>query len=70
MDEELYYIAFILGYDLLHHYIVASEDNETDIAFNKCVEIAKQFRKSEEYNTNNCSLYESLENWLVSKNYL
>ena len=45
--KEIEYITFILGYDLLHTAFENSGNPETDVVFNRCLDIANDFYKSE-----------------------
>ncbi len=64
MFEEQYYLAYVLGYDLLHDLIESSNKSECDVSFEICMQIAADFMSSVEYRTAKCSLYEALETWL------
>ena len=63
--DELNYITFVLGYDLLHDRLQASDIESTcDIAYDICNSIAKLYLDSEEYKNLKYSSYEMLVCWL------
>jgi len=63
--DELYYHAFILGYDLLNDKLQASKlESPCDIAYDICVSLAKQYLGSDYYNNIKYSSYEMLVHWL------
>ena len=66
MRTEIDYIAFVLAYDLMHDDFAESEHGECDLVYEKCLEIAKDFYKSE-FNNPNRDLYSCLEEYV---NYL
>lgn len=68
MIDEKYYLAYVLGYDLLHQEIRLSNNNECDTSFENCLEIIDSFLNSELYLNAKCSTYEALETWLA-ENY-
>lgn len=61
MVQEYYYIAFILGYDLL-----ADEFGTLpcDIAFETAIAIARDFLSSRDYFNMDMSMYDALRHWL------
>ncbi len=61
---QAYYIAYILGYDILHEYIETSAIPECDTSFDFCFDVATEFMKSEEYLDMRISLYEGLDRWV------
>lgn len=61
---QAYYIAYILGYDILHEYIETSAIPECDTSFDFCFDVAMEFMKSEEYKDMSLSLYEALDHWV------
>lgn len=67
-EDELNYIIFVLGYDLLHDKLIGvnSEDYglPCDLAYDLCDCIARRFLESEEYKNTRYSTYEMLEYWL------
>ena len=63
MSDELTYAAFILGYDLLHDTFAKSDRPETDVVYERCLEIAKDFINSD-YNRNDLGLYTCLTTYL------
>lgn len=68
--EYFYYIPFLLGYDLLHDYFANSEEKESDIVYEKCIEIAKDYLKSEEHKNYKKSEYDALTEYLRNRNYI
>ena len=65
MTEKIY-IAFVLGYDLLHDMFAKSSMPETDITFEFCNMIADEFIESAEYRDMRYSAYDMLQEWLKS----
>lgn len=64
-SDELYYHAFVLGYDLLNDRLQASELESTcDTAYDICISLAKQYLGSDYYNNIKYSSYEMLVHWL------
>lgn len=64
INDEISYITFVLGYDLLRHKILDSNYRECDIVYDICTSIAKLFLKSDEYLNTKYSTYEMLDFWL------
>lgn len=62
--DELYYHAFVLGYDLLNDRLQASDNRECDISYDICISLAKLYLDSEEYRNLKYSSYEMLVHWL------
>ena len=70
MTEKIY-LAFVLGYDLLHDMFAKSPMPETDITFEFCNVIADEFMESAEYRDLKHSAYEMLQLWLTNNaNYI
>lgn len=63
-QNEVAYISFVLGYDLLNDKIRNSENPECDISYDICNALAEKFILSDEYHNLNHSTYEMLEEWL------
>jgi len=63
-QENLSYIKFVLGYDLLQDRLKNSSVKECDINYNFCSFLAEAFIESEEYKNTRYSLYDALVNWL------
>lgn len=63
-NDELQYITFVLGYDLLHDKFINSKYNTCDWVYDMCSSIARLFFRSEEYKNTKYSTYEMLEYWL------
>lgn len=59
------YVVFVLGRDLLKGIL----PNENDIAYNICVDIAKDFEISE-FNVNTKGLWECLEDYIKTRFYM
>lgn len=66
--EELNYIVFILGYDILQDKFKNLESNECDTIYEACKEIAAVFMQSIEYYDMNVSMYEALTSWVNNHN--
>jgi hypothetical protein len=64
LKDEMNYIAFVLGYDLLHDRFINSKYNACDWVYDMCCSIARLFLQSEEYKNPKHSAYEMLEYWL------
>lgn len=62
--SEIEYVTFILGYDLLHTAFENSGKSETDIVFERCLNIATDFYKSE-YNVAYKDLYSCVVEYLM-----
>lgn len=63
MRNEIDYIAFVLAYDLMHEDFDNSDCPECDTVYEKCLEIAKDFYKSE-FNNPDCDLYSCLQKYV------
>lgn len=63
-NEEVNYIIFILGYDLLQDRFKNLESNECDTVYEICRDIAVVFLLSDEYHMSNISMYEALVKWI------
>ena len=70
MIPEIYYIAFVLGYDLLQTRLSGELNLECDTCFSICMGIADEFMKSVLYATYRGSTYEALQVWLGCNNEL
>ena len=70
--DTKYYIAFVLGYDLLHEKFMGYHGNdmgggypcECDTCFDICLYLAEKFMDSFEYLTMDCSAYDALQEWI------
>lgn len=66
--DTKYYIAFVLGYDLLQEKFMKYHDGEypceCDTCFDICLYLAEKFVESVEYATMDCSAYDALQAWL------
>lgn len=65
INENYYYIIFVLGRDLIRGII----PYENDLAYSFCKEVANDFEKST-YNVNYKGLYECLEEYVKNSFYL
>ena len=63
MRTEIDYIAFVLAYDLMHEDFENGDYPECDNVYEKCLEIAKDFYKSE-FNNPDCDLYSCLQKYV------
>ena len=63
-ENEIQYINFVLGYDLLNNMFKKSKYPECDTSYNFCDKLSREFVKSEEYQNTNQSTYEMLVEWL------
>lgn len=61
------YLAFVLGYDLLHDELANSDNPENDLCFEHCLNLVKEFKKSDEFKDLSISEYEALKKWLDSR---
>jgi len=59
-----YYLAFVLGYDLLQKELSESHISECDLSFDYCLELVKSFKESEEYMDMSRSTYDGLRDWI------
>lgn len=67
--DSLSYWTFVLGYDLLHDYLM--KDNlGCDIAYEDSIKITKDFMRSEEYKDTSKSGYDALVDYLKNKKLL
>lgn len=62
-DYGYYYMVFVLGYDLLHSYFGNSEYLESDLVFDKCIDIYNAFLESD-YDNDMLPEYECLERYV------
>lgn len=62
--EDEYYLAFVLGYDLLHDDILQCEEKACDIVFDTMCEIVELFLNSKENKMYNMSTYDALKEFL------
>ena len=63
-ENEIHYLNFILGYDLLNDLYKKSIRSECDVNYDFSDYISREFIKSEEYQNTRYSTYEMLEKWL------
>lgn len=66
-ENEIRYITFILGYDLMNEMLTkpdTAEPLECDIAYDFCDYLARKFIKTEYYKNMKYSTYEMLQEWL------
>lgn len=65
-ENEIQYLNFILGYDLLNKFYKDSIYTECDVNYDFSDYLSRKFIKSEEYQNTKYSTYEMLEKWLKS----
>lgn len=63
-ENEIHYIAFCLGYDLINSTFNNSEVKECDIAYDFCDYLAKKFIETDYYKNEKHSTYEMLQEWV------
>lgn len=63
-DNEVNYIVFCLGYDLLNDRLSQSENNECDLVFDFCNYLANKFVETDYYKNEWKSTYDNLREWL------
>lgn len=63
-ENEISYLNFVLGYDLLNNMLKQSDNPECDISYDFCDYLSRHFIKSDEYQNTNYSTYEMLQSWL------
>lgn len=64
MEENDYYVLFVLGYDLLHAELMKCDNKFYDDVFDTLKEIVELFLKSEEYKNFAYSTYDALKLFL------
>ena len=64
IKNEYNYIVFVLGYDLLHKFIMQQDEQSNDIVYKFCSIIANKFMLSAEYKQYNMSMYDCLVKWI------
>lgn len=62
--DTKYYIAFVLGYDLLWETLNGGYTLECDTCFEICLRLADEFMASEEYKDMSMSTYDALQEWI------
>lgn len=63
-ESEISYIAFCLGYDLLHDKLSNSEHDECDNVYDFCNYLANKFFETDYYKNEWKSTYDNLQEWL------
>ena len=63
-ENEISYIRFCLGYDLLNNMLSNSNSPECDISYEFCDYLTRKFVESENYKNMNKSLYDNLVEWV------
>lgn len=63
-EDEINYIVFALGYDLLNDMLSKSEYSEIDISYDFCKYLANIFIESTYYENEENSIYENLRDWV------
>jgi len=64
MSNEMTYISFVLGYDLLNDMFKKSKANECDTVYDFCNYLTKKFVETDYYKDNSYSMYSMLEQWV------
>ena len=64
ITNEYNYIVFVLGYDLLHKFIMQQVVQSNDIVYKFCFIIDNKFMLSNEYKQYNMSMYDCLVKWI------
>lgn len=62
-ENEIDYITFVLGYDLLNK-MLSKDSMECDISYDFCKYLARKFIRTDYYKNEKCSTYESLQRWV------
>lgn len=66
-ENEIHYIAFTLGYDLINEMLTkpdTADPLECDMAYDFCDYLARKFIKTDYYKNMKYSIYEMLQEWL------
>lgn len=63
-DNDVNYIAFCLGYDLLNDRLSQAENNECDLVYDFCNYLANKFVETDYYKNEWKSTYDNLREWL------
>lgn len=63
-ENEVHYITFCLGYDLLNEMLSKSETSECDISYDFCDYIARKFIETDNYKNERFSTYDVLKEWI------
>lgn len=63
-DNDVNYIAFCLGYDLLNNRLSQAENNECDLVYDFCNYLANKFVETDYYKNEWKSCYDNLREWL------
>lgn len=63
-QNEISYIAFVLGYDLINETITNAENQECDTNYDFCNYLARKFMETDYYKNIRYSTYDSLKNWV------
>lgn len=62
-ENEIDYITFVLGYDLLNE-MLGKDSMECDMAYEFCKNLARKYIRTDYYKNDKCSTYESLQMWV------
>lgn len=62
-DNDVNYIAFCLGYDLLNNRLSQAENNECDLVYDFCNYLANKFVETDYYKNEWKSSYDNLREW-------
>lgn len=63
-ENDIDYIKFCLGYDLLNGMLSKSETSECDISYDFCDYLARKFVKTDYYKNEFKSTYDNLQEWI------
>ncbi len=66
-QNEVNYIAFVLGYDLLNEMLTNSETKECDTNYDFCNYLANKFLETDYYKNERNSTYDNLREWIEDK---
>lgn len=64
INEDYYYLCYVLGYDLLHNEYKKIKTTECDITWEISKKIINEFLQSEELQNTNLSTYDALQEFL------
>lgn len=62
-ENEIHYISFVLGYDLLNK-MLSKDQIECDISYDFCDYLARKFIKTDYYKNERKSTYDNLQEWV------
>ena len=64
LNEDCYYLCYVLGYDLLHSEYLKSKTTECDSTWEISKKIINEFLQSKELQNTNLSTYDALQEFL------